>query len=148
MLCTRFEQFRIYENYGYRMLCVIDPFNKNLPDDDQIPEGYTRAEFISECLGLVPTILSYREAGLSWHECARQGYMATSGGLSVSMTDDVQLSGFVLLGAEEDGYKEPDLYPLAVFEQPDTGHRALFFPYAITCFTDEKGALLYATRFD
>ena len=143
------QPFKPYRSYSRRapaldpMPCVIDPFGKNMPEElgDLTPD-----EYFNLALGYIPAFLAAPELEQTWHASACDHYSLMAGGPPVDMTKYVKLRGYVMYEDEEDG--GPDLYPIAVFENPTTRHRAAVYPYAIICFFDDKGALLFASRFD
>jgi hypothetical protein len=124
---------------GDPVLGLLDPFDivapRNAPD---------KRERTFALLGFVPAMLNPIE-GKTWAESIAANYREIVGGPAFEMKG-VKLRGYAWTGDAEDG--EPDLYPIAIFENLTTGERVAYYQYQLTAVLSRSNELIYATRLD
>lgn len=130
-----------YDN-GESVIALLDPFDQVAAFDEP-----NKNADVQNYLGLIPTILTPQK-GNPWTEAIRENYRATSGGICCDLTELITMNGYIWKGELDNGYQEPDLYPIAIFEHVRTGERVAFYKYALTAVFNDKNELLLATRLD
>lgn len=121
-------KFYEYHNGG-SLLALLDPF-------DQVPEELNIQHF----LGLIPNIIAPTKDA-DWCETIKENY----GFPCDDFTQWVHTKGYIW---RENTGQDPDLLPIAIFENPRTREKVAVYKYAFVAVFAPDLKLKMATRLD
>lgn len=145
MLPNRFKQIIQFTlDESPQITAFIDPFSQLIVPDDSVE---TRMAVGMRSLGLIPSIVM-PQSNKDWRATIEQNYRTTSGGPACNITGDVKTVGYIWKGVKDGDYQEPDLLPLAIFENVYTLEKFAFYQYSLCALFSKNHELQWATRLD